>query len=193
MADQNDKQFSQATAWDRLGQFLQDSAAVGLSIAQRNQDLWTQVSANLRSNQYKPESMTADAAAVMTTALDNLDDMWQFLTRPPERESVATPLPTAFLRFQKNKGIWNIPGPVWIRVPYWDRANLPEAAEIHLEGSGSAVTKLGKSLTATLVGNAYRLEVADPRALTPGVYVGIVAIEDRPLANLRIVVKDKPS
>lgn len=189
MADQNDKEFSQATAWDRVGQFLQDSAAVGLSIAQRNQDLWTRVSTNLRSNQYKPESMTADAAAMMTTALDNLDDMWQLLTRPPERERVATPLPTVFLRFEETDGVWSNPDPVWIRVPFWDRANLPRTADIHLDGPKGAVTKLASSLKAGLVGNAYRLEVADARDLTPGVYVGIVALDDRPLANLRIVVK----
>ena len=191
MADQNDNEFSQATAWDRVGQFLQDSAAVGLSIAQRNQDLWTRVSNNLRGNQYKPESMTGDAAAAMSTALDNLDDMWQLLTRPPDRERVATTLPTVFLRFQKTDGIWNNPDPVWVRVPFWDRANLPRTADIHLDGAKAAVKKLTSSLRASLVGNSYRLEVADARDLTPGVYVGIVAIGDRPLASLRIVVEDK--
>lgn len=193
MADQNDNEFSPATAWDRLGQFLQDSAAVGLSIAQRNQDLWTRVSTNLRGSQYRPESMTADAAAAMSTALDNLDDMWQLLTRPPERERVATALPTVFLRFQETGGIWSNPDPVWIRVPYWDRANLPRTADIHLDGAKAAVKKLSSSLRATLVGNSYRLEVADARDLAPGMYVGIVAIGDRPLANLRIVVEDKAS
>jgi hypothetical protein len=193
MADQNDREFSPATAWDRVGQFLQDSAAVGLSIAQRNQDLWTRVSNNLRGDQYKPESMTSDAAAAMSTALDNLDDMWQLLTRPPDRERVATPLPTVFLRFQQTDGVWNNPDPVWIRVPFWDRANLPRTADIHLDGAKAAVKKLSSALRADLVGNSYRLDVADAQNLTPGIYVGIVAVGDRPLANLRIVVADKAS
>jgi hypothetical protein len=193
MADQNDREFSPATAWDRVGQFLQDSAAVGLAIAQRNQELWTRVSTNLRSNQYKPESMTADAAAAMSTALDNLDDMWQLLTRPPDRERVATTLPSIFLRFQETDGVWSNPDPVWIRVPFWDRANLPRQADIHLDGAKAAVKKLASALRAELVGNSYRLEVADARGLAPGMYVGIVAIGDRPLANLRIVVEDKAS
>lgn len=191
MADQNDEQFSEPRAWDRVGQFLQDGAAVGLSIAQRNQELWIRVSNNLRSDRYKPESMTSDAAAAMTTAMDNLDDVWQLVTRPPDRERVATTLPTVFLRFQKIKGVWNNPDPVWIRVPYWDRANLPSTADIHLDGAKAAAKKLTASLKASLSGSSYRLEVADARDLTPGVYVGIVAIGDRPLASLRVVVEDK--
>lgn len=191
MAHQNDEQFSEPRAWDRIGQWLQDTAAVGLLIAQRNQDLWTRVSTNLRSNQYKPESMTADAAAAMSTAMDNLEDVWQLLTRPPDRERVATTLPTVFLRFQKVGADWSNPDPVWIRVPYWDRGNLPRTADVFLDGPKDAVEKLRSSLTAALVGKSYRLEAADARDLTPGVYVGIVATGDRPLASLRIVVEEK--
>lgn len=191
MPDQNDEQFSQSAAWDRVGQFLQDTAAVGLLIAQRNQELWTRVSNNLRGNEYKPESMTGDMAAAMSTAMDNLDDVWQLLTRPPDRERVATPLPTAFLKFQKVESEWSNPDPVWIRVPYWDRANLPRTAEVHLTGPEKAVAPLKSSLRADRVGTSYRLEAADARDLTTGVYAGIVAIGDRPLANLRIVVEEK--
>lgn len=190
MPDQNDEQFSEPRAWDRVGQWLQDTAAVGLLIAQRNQDLWTRVSNNLRGNEYKPESMTADAASAMSTAMDNLEDVWQLLTRPPDRERVAATLPTVFLRFQKVGGEWSNPDPVWIRVPYWDRPNLPRTAEVYLDGAKRAAQKLTSSLTVALVDKSYRLEAADARDLTPGVYVGIVAIGDRPLANLRIVVEE---
>jgi hypothetical protein len=193
MADQSDEQFSEPMAWDRVGQFLQNSAAVGLAIAQRNQNLWMRVSKNLRGNQYKPESMTADAAAAMTAAMDNLEDVWQLLSRPPERERVAAPLPTVFLKFKKRGTNWDNPDPVWIRVPSWVRANLPRTAEIHLDGDKAAAKKLSSSLRATLSGSSYKVEVANARGLTPGVYVGIVAIDDRPLANLRIVVADKAS
>jgi hypothetical protein len=129
----------------------------------------------------------------MTTALDNLDEVWQLLTRPPEREQVATAVPTAFMRFQKENGNWSNPPPVWIRVPYWDRANLPHWADIHLDSAKPGVDGLRSCLSAELVGNSYRLQVANPRDLEPGVYVGIVAIGNRPLASLRIAVEDKAS
>lgn len=191
MADRNDEEFSEPMAWDRVGQFLQATAALGLSIAQRNQDLWTRVSKNLRSNEYKPESMTADAAAAMTAAMENVEDVCQLLTHPPERERVAATLPTVFLRFQKVDRDWSIPDPVWIRVPYWERPNLPPTADVHIDGPKPAAARLKSSLTAARAGKSYRLEAANPRGLTPGVYVGIVAIGDRPLANLRIVVEEK--
>ena len=105
---------------------------------------------------------------------------------------MATALPTVFLRFKKVDNTWDNPDPVWIRVPYWDRANLPRTAEVFLDGSEEAVAKLKSSLTVSLAGKSYRLDPADARDLTPGVYVGIVVIGDRPLANLRIVVDDKP-
>ena len=43
--------------------------------------------------------MTTRRGQAMTAAMQNLEDVWTLLTRPPERELVATAVPTVFLRF----------------------------------------------------------------------------------------------
>jgi len=190
MTDDNDNKRTEPLAWDRVGQFLQDMATVGQGIAKRNQDVWMQVSGNLRGDRYPPDAMTTDAARAMSAAMDNLEDLWTLLTRPPERDRVATVVATVFLRFTYTKGVWNVQDPVWIRVPYWSRGDLPRDAVVYLDGDPEGVRRLTDSLRVKLVDTSYLLEVADVKDLVPGVYVGVVTADDRPLANLRIVVED---
>jgi hypothetical protein len=188
--DKNDKRPPEPVAWDRVGQFLQDMATVGQGIAKRNQELWMQVSQNLRQDRYPADAMTTDAARAMSAAMDNLEDVWTWLTRPPERERVAAVIPTVFLRFNRVQKKWSVQDPVWIRVPpSLSRDDLPEAKP-YLSGDPKGTQKLLNCLRVKLVGRAYLLEVADVKDLVPGVYVGLVAVDDRPLANLRIVVED---
>jgi hypothetical protein len=174
--------------WDRVGYFLQEFGAVTSAMAQRNTKLWTQVAQRLRDDAYPADQMTTDAAKAMATAMDNLEDVWTLLTRPPARERVATPLPTAFLLFTYVDGEWSLVDPVWIPTPYWDRDKLQQEAEIHLDGEGDHVDALRAALRAELKGKSYLLGVADVRDLRPGLYTGIVAIGERPLADLRIAV-----
>jgi hypothetical protein len=190
MADDNDKRPTEPLAWDRVGQFLQDMAIVGENIAKRNQDVWGRVSTNLRGDRYPPDAMTTDAAKAMSAAMDNLEDVWTLLTRPPERERVAAVVATVFLRFTCLAGIWNVQDPVWIRVPYWTRDDLPPDAKIYLDGDKEGARRLEDCIRVKLVDRAYLLEVADVKDLVPGVYVGVVTADDRPLANLRIVVEE---
>ena len=174
-----------------VGQFLQDMATVGQGIAKRNQELWMTVSQNLRQDRYPADAMTSDAARAMSAAMDNLEDVWALLTRPPERDRVAAVIPTVFLRFMRVHGAWNVQDPVWIRVPpAWSRDDLPREAEIYLSGDPNGTRGLQDCLRVTLADKAYLLEVANVKDLVPGVYVGLVAVDDRPLANLRIVVED---
>jgi hypothetical protein len=175
-------------AWDRVGQFLQDVAAVTGAIAERNKDLWTQVSDRLRADAYPADAMSTDAARAMTTALSNLEDVWTLLTRPPERERVATTLPTAFLVFHYLEGHWSVVDPVWIRPSYWERDELPDRADIYVHGDDAGARAVGECLRADRRDKAYLLGVADVGDLVPGVYTGIVAIGERPLADLRIFV-----
>jgi hypothetical protein len=187
--DRHDDERREPPAWDRVGQFLEEMAAVGEGIAKRNRQLWTEISTNLRAEQYPADAMSTDAARAMTAAMDNLEDVWMFLTRPPDRQRVATTLPTVFLRFWPEDEHWSQPDPVWIRVPYWGRDDLPARASVHLEGDEALVTPLVRALRVELQGSNYLLEVAGAEGLEPGVYTGIVAVGDRPLANLRIVVE----
>jgi hypothetical protein len=189
MAEYKDKTPPEPLAWDRVGQFFQDMAAVGQGIAQRNQDLWAQVSEHLRANRYPADAMTTDAAKAMTTAMDNLEDVWTFLTRPPERERVATTLPTVFLRFLYVHGKWSVQDPVWIRVGYWDRQSLPAKADIYIDGDPKRTQPLKEALRTELVDKAYVLTTAEVQDLEEGVYTGIITAGDRPLASLRVVVE----
>jgi hypothetical protein len=195
MTDQDDTQQRSGPPLelDRIGLFLQGTAAVAAQIAQRNADLWTEVSGHVRGNEYSADDMTTDTAKAMSTAMDNLDDMWMLLTRPPEREMVAGVLPTVFLRFTRTRGEWSAAAPVWIRVPYWLKDNLLDEADVHIGGADSAgASALQQRLSVRLEGKSYLLYVvkedANPPPLRNGVYDGIVALGNTPLASLRIVV-----
>jgi len=188
MAETDDARTEPPPPWDRFGQFLQDMAAVGEGMAKRNTELWGKLSQNLRSEKYTADAMTNDMARVVSVGMENLGELWDLLTRPPDRSRVATTLPTVFLRFFKAGGEWNLPDPVWIRVPLWQRGDLPDKANIHLGGDPGGAGLLRPTLTAQLVGRSYKLSVADVGELQEGFYAGMVAVRDTPLASLRIVV-----
>ncbi len=188
MADQNDNDAAPPLAWDRIGQFFQDLAYVGQEISDRNTKVWNGVSRNLRGGEYTANSMTSDAARAMTAAMQNLDDLWQVLIRPPERELVATVVPTVFLRFMKVRGKWSMQDPVWIRTPFPDRKNLP-AARVYLDGPAAGVKALQAGIRVTLKDNLYCVEVANLRGLVGGFYEGVITAGDRLLANLRVVAE----
>ena len=91
-------------AWDRVGQFLGDMASVAQSVWTRNITLWSSVSENIRTKEYGADAMAKDAAKAMAAAFDNVDDIWSAISRPPERQRVATAIPTAFLYFRWQEG-----------------------------------------------------------------------------------------
>jgi hypothetical protein len=200
------------TAWDRVGQMLEDMAAVGGRMANRNVTLWTGVAQNLRAKgRYTPEDLTSDLARTWTTAMDNLDDAWTFWTRIPDRERVAADLPTAFLLLRptgaerpsededkKGPAGYGVDDPVWVRVPP-ALGEPPPEAKIALSGASKDDAAVVEScIRATLAASktAYRLEFSYPGSameLEPGTYSGVVYVEGRrpmALANLRIVVRD---
>jgi hypothetical protein len=195
------QQGSEQVAWDRVGQFWGDMAAVAQKVWDRNLMLWTTVSNNIRDEKYGADAMAKDAAKAMSVAVDNLDDIWTSLTRVPERERVAAPLPTAFMLFppQRAPAAENaLAETVWIRVsPATDFADLPDQAAISLSGPPEGVADVRDTLSATLERpKGYRLEATAKKKdvlLQKGVYDGIVYIPGppaRPLANLRVVVEE---
>jgi hypothetical protein len=180
-------------AWDRVGQFFQDMTELGTQIAKRNLDVWNQASSRMRGDQYTADAMTTDAAAAFNAALDNLEDVWTFLMRPPERQRVAAPLPTAFVSFSPRNGKLNVSDPVWIRVPLAERKEpLPDHADVYLEGDEERVRAIRECISVERKSDrAYLLEGAASKELPKGLYVGLISIASppRPLANLRIVVQ----
>jgi hypothetical protein len=200
MAD-GTEQGPEEVAWDRVGQFWGDMATVAQRVGDRNLKLWSTVSSNIRTEKYGADAMANDVAKAVAVALDNLDDLWTSLMRPPERERVATPLPTAFLLFpppRRPAAESAIAETVWIRVPpATEYEDLPQRASISLSGPAEGVEPLLNSLTAELKPpKGYRVEVAAAEEITehPGVYDGVVYIPGapaRPLANLRVVVEAK--
>jgi hypothetical protein len=192
MADHEQEPVEPA-AWDRVGQFFQDMTEVGRRISERNLDVWKQTSGRMRDEQYTADAMTTDAAAAFNAAIDNLEDVWTFLTRPPEPQRVATPLPTAFLSFSRQNGARTVSDPVWIRVPPSERDQpLPDHADIHLEGGEKRLRPLRDCIRVERKSDkAYLLEGAAAEDLPKGLFVGLISIgtPPRPLANLRIVVQ----
>jgi hypothetical protein len=126
----------ESIAWDRVGLFLQNSATIGQAMWQRTADLWSSVSTHLRSGEYSADAMAKDSAQAMTTALDNMADLWKLWSRLPERSQVATALPTVFLFMNRREGADEhaLVDPVLIPVPAAQAKNLPESAEIVLGG-----------------------------------------------------------
>jgi hypothetical protein len=183
-------------AWDRIGWMLEDMGGMATNMSNRNLALWNAVSVNLRSGDYTADAMARDTARAMTTALDNMDDVWSFLTRLPQRDRVATGLPAAFMLIrwaQDDPPTYMLPDPVSIIVPGGKTAELPDRAEISLTGPDEEKAGiLRERLRASRESRpAYRLEASDVRGLSPGLYDGLVYLKDppRPLASLRIVVE----
>jgi hypothetical protein len=194
------EQAPEAAALDRVGQFFGDMAAVAQKVWDRNLTLWSTVSNNVRSATYGADAMANDAAKTMAVAIDNLDDIWTFLTRVPEREHVAAPLPTAFLFFALQPGTddqHTLAETVWIRLAPAELEQLPQQATIGFSGPQRGADALERCLRATLVpSRGYRLETYDVVKLVPGVYSGLVyvgGLHPRPLANLRVVVEGTAS
>lgn len=202
MAD--DKLPDEAVAWDRVGQFLGDMAAVAQSVWNRNLTVWSGISDNIRTKEYDANAMAKDAAKAMAAGFDNFDDIWSAITRPPERQRVATAIPTAFLYFRWQEGAGpgkqgaghSLVDPVWLLVPPQELTDLPKDAEIELYGPEDGVAALRDNLRAQKqVPRGYVLGAADTKALEPGTYSGAVYVtkaSPRVLANLRVVVEQKP-
>jgi hypothetical protein len=199
MAADGDQRREQTAALDRVGQFFGDMATVTQSVWERNLTLWSTVSSRVREEKkYGADELADDAAQAMVTAIDNLDDIWTFWRRVPEREQVATSVPTAFLYFEAQdapKAGHALSDVVLIRVPPAELKDLPDPAKIDVSGPATGLAKMRKSLRATRQPTGYRLESADVRGLTPGVYGGVVyvpGLHPRLLATLRIVVEREP-
>jgi hypothetical protein len=204
-----------ADMWDRVGQYLQGSGLVGQRIADRNLRMWNQVSAHLRSGKYTSDMLLGDAASAANLAMVNTADIWSALTRPPERERVAVPMPSAFLFFDRlDANSHVLVDPTLVRVSLPEEQQLPKEAAIVLSGGppvqrvpeepGSGkppldpAEKLRGYLVALLTGpGVYRIDVISREPvveLVPGAYDGLVYITDPPyaLANLRVVVEGPP-
>jgi hypothetical protein len=194
--EHSDEHSDEPAAWDRVGWLLQDLGGMATNMSNRNLALWNAVSENLQRGDYTADAMANDTARAMTTALDNMDDVWTFLTRLPQRDRVAAGLPTAFLLIrwaQEDGAAYMLPDPVSIVVPGAKTADLPVQAEIGLTGPDERQAKIVRErLRATRESRpAYRVEARDVQDLSPGMYEGLVYLKDPPqaLASLRVVVE----
>lgn len=197
-----------SAAWDRVGQFLQNTGTLGERIIARNLDLWSSVRAHLGEGPYTADAMAADMAKAMVAVQENLEDTWSVMVRPPDRERYVQALPTAFLFFNREDATTHtLLDPVYIPVPVSDDRPLPPSAEIALDGTSServepsdaespgnlssaedrssrkGVEMLLKRLTARLDGKRrYRLESVgageEAENLVAGVYDGLVYLKD---------------
>lgn len=193
----NDDRDGDPAAWDRIGWMLEDMSSLAMEVSNRNRQLWSTVSENLRRDGgYTADALARDTALAMTAAVDNASDIWSFLTQAPQRESVATELPTAFLFIcwaEDDQETFLTPDPLSIRVPGAVDTDLPDRAEIGLNGPDEQKARaVRKCLRATRgPGLTYQLEAYDVHGLAPGTYDGLVYLTDPPraLANLRVVVE----
>ena len=200
-------------AWDRVGQFLENSGNLGGRMWRRSLDVWGQVSSHMSTGRYSADDMAADTARAMVAWQENFEDAWTLVTRPPRRQRYAAALPTAFLFFDRagNGATHTLLDPVFVHVPVAEDHDLPPTAEIALDGTSSesivdpektsekAVAALLRRLVARKdVRSSYVVETIKPGQGLPeligGVYDGLVYLKDPPLplANVRVVVEGPP-
>lgn len=91
----------ESLAWDRVGRFLQQSGTTASDIAQRNVRLWSSVSQHLKQDKYTADDLADDLAHSASTAMSNMADVWSIFTRDPSQNTLAQPVPTAFLLFDR--------------------------------------------------------------------------------------------
>jgi len=197
-----------SAAWDRIGQFLQNTGTLGERMIARNLDLWSSVRAHLNQGPYTADAMASDMAKAMVALQENVEDAWSVLVTPPERERYVQALPTAFLFFNReDRTTHTLLDPVFIPVSLSDDHELPVTAEIALDGTSSetvepstaaasqdrseagdnssrkGVEALLKRLVARLDGKRrYRLETVgggdEAEDLVAGVYDGLVYLKN---------------
>jgi hypothetical protein len=142
VTDVDDERDEPSLAWDRVGEFLQNSTSLMQRMADRNLALWNDVSRRLRRERYTADDLATDTARSWAAGLDNVNDIWALLTRPPARERLPNLVPTAFLFFDKQHGEHVLLDPVYIPVPEQipEKRELPERALIALDGTASEKT-----------------------------------------------------
>src|SRR3954453_568147 len=127
-----------SAAWDRIGQFLQNTGTLGERMIARNLDLWSSVRAHLGQGPYTADATASDMGKGMVPLQENVEDAWSVLVTPPERERYVQALPTAFLFFNReDRTTHTLLDPVFIPVPVADAPELPATAEIALDGTSS--------------------------------------------------------
>jgi hypothetical protein len=208
-------QSKESLAWDRVGQFLQNTGTMGERIWRRCLNVWGNVADHMGSGRYSADAMAADTASAMVAIQKSLEDVWTTMARPPERQRYVDTLPTAFLFFDRPKekeDVHTLLDPVIIPVAPNDDRQLPATALIALNGTSSesekdpdktserGVDALLSRLTVRLDDNRrYVLETVElagksASGLVAGVYDGLVYLKDPPLAlaNVRVIVEGPP-
>lgn len=199
MAENEIRQRGPAAAWDRVGKVLGDMASAAESVGNRNLTLWNTVSENIRHKKdYGADDVVNDTAKVMAAAMDNVEDIWSSLMRPPETELVARPVPTAFLYFAWADDAGYAPAePVWVVVPRRELEGLTDTPVIELGDAPQAVKDSLRVRKEESKGYVVETAVgaADLGKLKAGTYSGAVYVAKDPrprvLANLRVVVQGK--
>ena len=206
--DTDDDQRAAQAAWDRLGRYMEGLGAVGERLVQRTFTFWKDVASSLQSGPMDADKLAATTARAMVATQETVEDIWMSLVEPPQSEVYVQVLPTAFLFFDQVGGNRHtLQDPVHIPVHPQRKGDLPESAEIALNGSptdssveaADAVRVLTERLRTSLIPGArsYLLETVEQGQvppLVPGTYDGLVYLikPSLPLANLRIIVDGPP-
>jgi hypothetical protein len=206
--DHGDDQQAAQAAWDRVGRYMEGLGAVGERLVQRNFTFWKDVASSLQSGPMDADKLAATTARAMVATQETVEDIWMSLVEPPQSEVYVQVLPTAFLFFDQVGGNRHtLQDPVHIPVHPQRKGDLPESAEIALNGSptdssveaADAVRVLTERLRTSLIPGArsYLLETVEQGQvppLVPGTYDGLVYLikPSLPLANLRIIVDGPP-
>src|SRR3954447_19038642 len=121
--------------WDRYGEYLERWGQAGTAIAQRHLNFWKDVSASLRDPQYGADSWARDGARLLTTAMDDAQDLWRGWAAqgyPPAGGGIRTVLLVFEVDVKKGTGEDTLPSVQYIGVPRSVKSP-PARAQVALE------------------------------------------------------------
>jgi hypothetical protein len=194
--------------WDRIGELMSRMNETGAVIAQRQVDVWNEISASLRDPDYGADAWARNNARVFGAMLDNLQDMAGLWTGATTGQPVAGVIPTVFLFLETDErdelAEDSLPDVPQIAAPRWI-SQLPARARISLSGGPDkdssvrlrdAISVVRSEDDPGMYDVVYTAKNARVR-LAQGGYVGLIYLRlertEVPLADLRVVVRQRSS
>ena len=173
------EQRNTAEAWDRVGRYMENVAAVGGRMAQRNLAVWKAVSERLGQGPVTTDTLAENTAQMVVAAQETMEDLWSSMVQPASTEPYVQVLPTAFLFFDwlPDQGTHTLLDPVHIPVTLDRLRKLPEEAKIALNGTATRPrpgdTDLDEEQRARIAARGLDLDAEGSRLLTERLRAGL--------------------
>jgi len=190
--------------WDRVGDLMGRVNETGQVIARRHMEVWNEISAGLRKDQFSADDWANMNRLVAGSMLDDMQTMVGFWGGTSDRQTAVGGLPLVFLfvLLDAKGGVQTTtPDPKQLIAPR-SVTPLPDRARIALSGgpSADAAKAMRDAITVKAVDKdkrTYELVFQAPKKddLEAGGYTGLIYLRtdqaETALADLRVVVRSR--